>query len=129
MPIVRTTPLERSDAVRQVSAYRTAHGLGAVTFDPVLEQAAEAQAEAAARAGELFHGDFMSRMSQYGSPAIAAENLAGGTTGVAETMALWKASAGHNANLLMRGVHRIGLAHVDTPGAGLKTYWALVLAE
>ena len=127
--LVKTTAAEETEAVRLVSQYRRAHGLGAVAFDPILERAAEAQARAVAEAGELFHGDFLRRMTQFGDPSVAAENLAGGTVSVGDTMDLWKASPGHNANLLRAGVNRIGLAHVDTPGAGLKTYWALVLTD
>jgi uncharacterized protein YkwD len=41
----------------------------------------------------------------------------------------WKASPGHNGNLLLAGIHRIGVARIDTPGVGYGEYWALALSQ
>jgi hypothetical protein len=48
-----------------------------------------------------------------------------GTKTFAETLAIWKSSSGHNANLLKPNVTRIGLASASRDGT---TYWALILA-
>jgi hypothetical protein len=40
----------------------------------------------------------------------------------------WQRSPGHQANLLMREVTRIGVARVNAPGKPYGTYWAMVLA-
>jgi hypothetical protein len=60
----------------------------------------------------------------FGSP-VAAENLAMGTKTFGETLATWKSSSGHNANLLNPNVTRMGLASASRDGT---TYWALILA-
>jgi uncharacterized protein YkwD len=58
-----------------------------------------------------------------------AENLAAGYSSLDETMAGWKASAGHRRNLLNPRVTEIGIAAVATPpGSRHRNYWALILA-
>lgn len=112
-----------------VSRYRLAHGLNAVRLDTGLGEAAEMQARAVAEAGQLSHGDFEHRMARFGAPSIAAENLGAGVASVPAVMAMWRRSPGHDANLLLADVERIGIAHVETPDAGYRTYWALELAK
>src|SRR5262245_56282608 len=95
-----------------ISGYRKQHGLGGVSVDPALMRLARQQAAAMARSGSLDHnvgGSFASRMGS-SNRSIAAENIAGGTTDLASTLAMWKRSSGHNANLLKPGVSRIGIA-------------------
>jgi uncharacterized protein YkwD len=127
--LLASTPADGATAAALISRYRRAHGLNAVTDDATLTAAAQQQARAVAAAGALFHGDFPGRMAAFGIKGVAAENLSAGRASVAEAIAGWKASAGHNANLLLAGVDRIGVARIDTPGTGYKEYWALVLAR
>ena len=70
------------------------------------------------------YASFRSRIAPYGSPS-AAENLAMGTKTFGETLAIWKSSSGHNANLLKPNVTRMGLASASRDGT---TYWSLILA-
>lgn len=119
---------EAAAAASLISAYRVANGLPAVTVDARLNEAAAYQARAVARAGRLSHGAFASRMGEFGIRGAAAENLTAGPGTVAEAVARWKASPGHNANLLMPEASRIGLARADT-GTGYGRYWALVLGQ
>ena len=116
-------------AAALISRYRADHGLGAVTVDTRLNRAAEHQARAVAATGILSHGEFTSRMAAYGIKGYRAENLAAGSERVEEVIARWKASPGHNQNMLLPQVTRIGLARVDTPGSGWGRYWALVLSS
>lgn len=118
----------RSAAVL-VSEYRKANGLSPVVIDPTLNRAAEVQARAVAQAGRLSHGEFASRMATFGIRGAAAENLVAGSRTVDHAMARWKASPGHNANLLMPEARRIGIAYASSPGAGYEHYWAMVLAQ
>jgi hypothetical protein len=116
-----------ADPQSEISAYRKNYGLSAVTADPKLTELARQQANAMAERGSMDHNvyaSFRSRMAPYGSPS-AAENLAMGTKTLGETLAIWKSSSGHNANLLKRNVARIGLASASRHGT---TYWALILA-
>jgi Cysteine-rich secretory protein family len=111
----------------EISAYRKSHGLSAVTVDPALNALAAKQANAMAASGVMDHSvyaAFSQRISAY-NPGAAAENIAMGTKSFSETLAVWKGSPGHNANLLMGSARRIGIASASGHG---RTYWALILA-
>lgn len=126
---VSTTTRDAGQAAALISAYRRSRGLGPVTADGGLNGAAEHQARAVAEAGTLSHGAFASRMSAFGIGGYSAENLSAGSDTVAGAIARWKASPGHNENLLMPEARRVGLAKASSPGHGYGTYWALVLAQ
>jgi uncharacterized protein YkwD len=119
---------EARAAATIISKYRAENGLGPVSLDERLNQAAEHQARAVAATGILSHGEFTSRMAQYGIRGYRAENLAAGSDSVADVIARWKASPSHNQNMLLPQVSRVGLARVETPGSGWGRYWALVLS-
>jgi Cysteine-rich secretory protein family len=111
----------------EISAYRKAYGLSAVAADSALNALAAKQAQAMAASGTMDHSvyaPFAQRISAYGT-AAAAENIAMGTRTFSETLAIWKASSGHNANLLMGDARLIGIASATGHG---RTYWALILA-
>lgn len=127
----RPTSASSSDAATAaalISQYRVAKGLSPVTVDAGLNKAAEHQARAVAAAGTLSHGAFASRMAGFGVPGHAAENLSAGSRSVEQAVARWKASPGHNDNLLMRQARRIGVARADSD-TRYGRYWALVLAQ
>jgi hypothetical protein len=116
-----------ADSQSEISVYRKSHGLSAVTEDAKLSELARQQANAMAERRSMDHNvyaSFRSRIMPYGSP-VAAENLAMGTKTFGETLATWKSSSGHNANLLNPNVTRMGLASASRDGT---TYWALILA-
>lgn len=127
---VETSPA--AEAARQISVYRAGRGLNPVIVDPALNRVAEEQARAVARAGYLSHdvgGEFGSRMSGRGIQArYAAENLGAGSRDVSAVMGRWRASSGHDANLLMQGAERIGFARARAPGSRYGDYWVLILA-
>jgi uncharacterized protein YkwD len=120
-------------AAAAISAYRRAHNLPAVRVDPVLTRAAEHQARAMAGTGVFSHdvaGAFGSRMRQFGTGhSAAAENLSVGARNLGEAIADWKASPGHNRNLLLAEATRIGLVRADGAGPGPNPYWVLILAD
>jgi uncharacterized protein YkwD len=126
---VSTSSRDAAEAASLISQYRVAHGLSPVAVDSQLNGAAVYQARAVAEAGTLSHGAFASRMDSFHIGGASAENLSAGSDSVAGAIARWKASPGHNQNLLMAQVRRIGLARADSPGIGYKHYWALVLAQ
>jgi len=116
-----------ADPQSEISAYRKSYGLSAVTADAKLTELARQQANAMAERRSMDHNvyaSFHTRMAPYRSP-LSAENIAMGTKTFEETLAIWKSSSGHNANLLKRNVTRIGLASASRDGT---TYWALILA-
>ena len=126
---VKTSTRDAAQAAALISEYRKARGLGPVTVDTTLNGAAEYQARAVAEAGKLSHGAFASRMAGFKIGGYSAENLSAGSDSVGGAIARWKASPGHNENLLMPQARRIGLARADSPGNGYERYWALVLAQ
>jgi uncharacterized protein YkwD len=126
---VAVSTADARTAAGLISDYRRAHGLAGVTVDPALTRAAEAQARVVAEAGTLSHGAFATRMASFGINGTSAENLAAGSRTPSEVVTRWKASSGHNANMLMPEARRIGLARARTPGVGYEDYWVLVLGE
>lgn len=115
-----------------VTRFRAAYGLGPVRIDPALTKAAERQAQAMAAAGVLSHeigGSFGSRMNAAGLGHVpTAENVGAGHRSMQGAIEAWQRSPGHQANLLMRDVTRIGVARVAAPGKPYGSYWAMVLA-
>jgi uncharacterized protein YkwD len=117
-----------ADPQSEISAYRNSYGLSAVSVDPKLTELASKQANAMAERGSLDHNvyaSFHSRMASYDTLS-AAENIAMGTRTFGETLAVWKSSSGHNANLLLPSATRIGIASASSHGT---QYWALILAS
>ena len=94
---------------------------------------AERQAEAMAASGTISHdvgGSFSSRLAASGiDNVMAGENVGAGYANFAEALAGWRASPGHNENLLMSGATRFGVGLAKTPGAGYGTYWAMEVAD
>jgi uncharacterized protein YkwD len=113
-----------------ISTYRQQHGLSAVKVDARLMQLASEQARAMASAGVLDHSvgrSFAARIAHY-NPDTAAENIAAGTHDLSSTLAIWRRSPGHNANLLRRGVTRFGIASAPAPQTKYKVFWSLIVA-
>ena len=130
---VEAVQVDSAAAADWISRHRAMHNLGPVIVDTRLTRAAEHQAHANARAGELSHsagGEFSSRLSAVGfDRRYAAENLGAGATSLDEALLRWKDSPAHNKNMLMPEVQRIGIARVAAPGTRYRHFWALVLSS
>jgi uncharacterized protein YkwD len=130
----RPATVNSAEAVAAVSAYRASRGLPPVSLDPTLTAIARDHADRMAAMDRLDHvlpgeGSFEQRVESHGYNAgVAAENIGAGYADLAEAMAGWKASPGHNANLLRQGVTRIGIAVAWTPRGRFGNYWSIVLA-
>jgi len=124
--------LDSNVAASMISGYRQNNGLSAVTVDPQLSRAAQAQAEAMAKRNKLDHdviGGLGKRVKSSGfDAAIAVENISAGYHTLAEAFSGWRDSPSHRANMLKSGVTRIGIAAVYQPGSKYKVFWALILA-
>lgn len=57
------------------------------------------------------------------------ENLAAGSTSVAETFDLWWQSPGHKANILNPDFREAGLSHIFQAGSQWGHYWTMVFAS
>jgi uncharacterized protein YkwD len=128
-------PLNAKAAAAMVSGYRKSRGLPAVALDSKLMKIAADHAHRMAAADRMAHvlpgeGSFQRRLSSGGfEAAAAAENIGAGYDTLEEAMAAWRTSRTHNANLLKRGVTRMGIASAYAPGSRYRVYWSLVLAE
>jgi uncharacterized protein YkwD len=125
--------LDAAAAASMISGYRTNNGLPAVTLDPELTRLAEAQAAVMAKRDKLDHNagkPFVVRLKTAGYDAkSAAENIGAGYHTLAEAFSGWRDSPPHNANMLVKGATRIGIAAIYTPASKYKVYWTLILAE
>lgn len=115
-----------------ISLYRANNRLGALALDPQLQQAAQAQADAMARAGQVTHGPgpLQTRLARFGvQPGRAAENVSAGYYTLAEAFSGWRDSRPHNANMLNPNVKRMGIATAFAPGTKYKVYWTLIVTD
>ena len=124
--------LDAPTAAAMISGYRLNNGLNAVSIDPELMALAEAQAQAMAARDKLGHevlGPFRERLRVHGYRAkTAAENIGAGHHTLAEAFSSWRGSPPHNANMLLDGATRMGIAAAYSPKSKYKVFWALILA-
>jgi hypothetical protein len=128
---VAATLAHAEDMAEMISQYRHAHGLSTVKTDPQLTAVAERQAKAMAASGIMDHdvaGSFSTRISGVRT-GMAAENIAAGSKSWEQTLQMWEASPGHNANLLQSKADIVGVAVARNEQTRYKTYWAMVIAE
>ena len=59
---------------------------------------------------------------------VAVENVSAGYHTLAEAFSGWRDSPPHNANMLAKGMKRMGIASAYAPGAKYKVFWTLILA-
>lgn len=122
---------EEQAFLTQINSYRAANGLGALTISTNLNRGAAWMAQDLADKGYFSHTDSLNR-SPYaraidcGYPAGAGENLAAGTnwSSASSAMSAWKASPGHNANMLGQYYQQIGIARYYNASSPYKWYWA-----
>ena len=114
---------ELNDIRRQV-------GLQALTTSPVLNKAAQRQAELLARTGQLSHtagGSLRSRVGAAGFRGVAGENLGRGQATVSQVIIDWMKSPGHRANILRPNYSCFGIGQSRDQGA--RIYWVLILGN
>ncbi len=125
--------VDTAAAVAMISRYRISNGLPPVRLDPALMRMARSQAQAMAARGELEHdvaGSFESRLTASGFDAArAAENIGAGYCTLGKAFAGWRASPPHNANMLLAGATRMGIAMAYAPNSKYQVFWSLELAQ
>lgn len=129
------TTLNPEKARDLVNQYRRSKGLKPLTLRAELSGAAKEHSRDLAR---------FDRISHYGSdgstpwdrvvragykPRLAAENVGTGQASFEEVLAGWEKSPSHNKNLLTRDAEHMGVALVQDPNTGFKTFWTLVIAS
>lgn len=105
-----------------VNAQRTAKGLGKLASDRRLDAAAQRHACDMLRAGYFDHRGSDGSMPKHRIAAsgfracLTAENIALDWRQPADVVRAWMVSPGHAANILRRGVDRMGTAFVPRQG-------------
>jgi uncharacterized protein YkwD len=125
-----TQGLNAQAALREVNAYRRAHGLKPVVLDQRLIRAAGTSARYQASRGRIGHRGpggsrpwDRARTAGY-SPHLTAENVASGQKSFGEAMRGWEHSAEHKRNLLLPDAEAAGVAVSYRNG---RAYYTLVL--
>ena len=124
--------LDPAAAQSMISGYRGNNGLGAVTIDPDLMRLAEEHSRNMAARDKLDH-DVSKAFNQRirGSrfdAKVAVENISAGYHTLAEAFSGWRDSPPHRANMLNKGVTRMGIAAIYSPKSKYKVFWTLILA-
>ena len=91
-----------------VNQYRVSHGLRALIVDTTVAGLALEHSAAMARAGQLSHDDFPSRVRRSGF-AVCVENVGWNYRSPEGQFDGWRASPGHNRNMLDPRVERMGI--------------------
>jgi uncharacterized protein YkwD len=129
------TKLDAAVARDLVNAYRKEKGLRPLKLQPNLTEAARAHSRDLAKWDRISHfgSDGSSpwdRVKRAGYNAkLAAENVGTGQASIQEVIKGWKASPGHNKNLLLPDAEHMGIALVQDPKTEFKTFWTLVIAS
>ncbi len=121
------------EAVGLVNSFRAQNGLGPVSVDSAVVEAARYQAVAMASRDVLSHevaGDFTTRMNNAGfTYALATENVGAADRSVADSINAWIRSPHHRENMLMREAKYMGMIRASAPDSRYRTYWALILTS
>ncbi len=126
--------IDEKQALASVNAFRAANGLGPVSPDPQLTQAAAIHSRRMASVQDLSHslgGALPRRLGAVGYTrwSAAAENIGKGYMTYGAAMAGWIDSPGHRKNLLNPAVDRIGVAAAQPEGRTYPRYWTMILAK
>jgi uncharacterized protein YkwD len=127
------TQLDADKARELINAYRREKGLKPVKLNAALTEAAKAHSRDLAKWDRISHygsdgSNPWDRVKRAGYNAkVAAENVGTGQASMDEVLKGWKASPGHNKNLLLADIEHMGIALVTDPKTEFKTFWTLVV--
>ena len=96
--------------VELVNEYRTSHGRARLASDRTLAALASEHSTAMGRAAALSHDDFPSRVRRSGGK-LCVENVGWNYRTPQAQFDAWRASAGHDRNMLDDRVDRIGIGN------------------
>ena len=107
---------DRADYPQRVAAlvnqYRTSHGLPALMVDGAVADLAREHSAAMAKKGQLNHDEFPSRVRRSGF-AMCVENIGWNYRSPEAQFDGWRASPGHDRNMLDRRVDHMGIGIAD----------------
>ncbi len=121
---------EEAAFCRTINNYRAQQGLGPLRVSTSLMNAATWDTTDMAQRNYFSHTDSLGRdpfqrmtAFGYGFNTSKGENIAAGNATAAATFAQWKASAGHNQNMLSSAYKVIGISRSYSATATYKWYW------
>jgi uncharacterized protein YkwD len=121
---------EETAVLHLINQYRAANGLGALSLNGKLNEAARWMSNDMAGNNYFSHTDSLgrdpfTRLSDFGYTynTWKGENLAAGVSGAQAAFDLWKGSPGHNANMLNPHFTVAGIARAYGPGSTFGWYW------
>jgi uncharacterized protein YkwD len=118
--------VDSAAAQSMISGYRSNNGLGPVVIDADLMRLAMA---ARGRMDQEVGSPFQDRMRKAGfGGGFAVENVGAGYHTLADAFSGWRDSPSHRANMLNRGVTRMGIATAYAPASKYKVFWTLIFA-
>jgi uncharacterized protein YkwD len=127
--------LDPETARAEINQYRISRGLRPLVINASLTMAARRHAADLSSHDRISHRgsdgtDPWDRVRQTGYEAqLAAENVGTGQRSFGEVLQGWKASPGHNKNLLLPDATQMGVALVVNPESRHQTYWTLVMGR
>ena len=114
----------------QINQYRAQNGRPALRVSVSLTNASKWMSTDMATKNYFSHTDslgrtFSTRLGAFGYTysTTKAENIAAGNATAAKTFAQWKASSGHNTNMLSSSFKVIGIGRAYSAGSTYKWYW------
>lgn len=125
--------LDADKALRLINSYRVKKGLSPLKLNSRLTQAAKAHARDLSKIDKISHygsdgSNPWDRVKRTGYGArLTAENVGTGQASIEEVIEGWKASEGHNKNLLLSDAEDMGIALVYSEKSNFKTFWTLVV--
>lgn len=129
-----STSLDPEKARDIINQYRRDKKLKPLKLNAELTEAAKAHSRDLSKWDRISHygsdgSNPWDRVKRTGYRArVAAENVGTGQVDFEEVMRGWKASPGHNKNLLLPEASEMGLALIQDPKTEFKSFWTLVLA-
>lgn len=128
---------EEVEFVRLINEYRAENGLPCLSISPTMNAAADYMSRAMAEQEFFSHNeppcdadscsgrDPFERIRDFGHDGWRAggENIAAGYETAAQVFAGWRASPGHNANMLGADFTAMGIARVVVPESPFRIYW------
>ncbi len=122
---------EETAVLDLINQYRSANGLGTVSLNGALNNAARWMSDDMANNNYFSHTDSLGRdpfvrLGDFGYTynTWKGENLAAGIDSAQEAFDLWKGSPGHNANMLNPNFKVIGIARAYSASSTFGWYWS-----
>ncbi|MFQ5380134.1 MAG: CAP domain-containing protein [Dehalococcoidia bacterium] len=115
-----------------INSYRAANGLGALSISATLSRSAQWKSEDMGANNYFAHDDVPSgrtwaqriRDCGYTYSTFIGENLAAGMSSAQSAFDAWKASPGHDANMLNPNYAAIGIGRAYSPSSTYGWYWS-----